>query len=117
MFAIGRLNGNNLRFGSIDLTTSQMYTGILTLLFPDLFPLSLSFVACYGFLMELTIRSVHYFCASVFLRQSDFDGYFLIKGILTIVLWLVGASAVVVGGHASLLGVDRNPFEPVEGTV
>ena len=27
MLAIGRLNGNNLRFGSIDLTTSQMYTG------------------------------------------------------------------------------------------
>jgi len=30
MFAIGRLNGNNLRFGSIDLTTSQMYTGMHT---------------------------------------------------------------------------------------
>ena len=34
-----------------------------------------------------------------------------------IVLWLVGASAVVVGGHASLFAIDRNPFESVEGTV
>jgi len=28
MFGIGRLNGSNLRVGSIDLTTSQLYTGI-----------------------------------------------------------------------------------------
>jgi len=29
MFAIGRLNGNNLVVGSVEVTTSQLYTGIL----------------------------------------------------------------------------------------
>ena len=32
MFAIGRLNGNNLVIASIEATTSQLYTGIF--LFP-----------------------------------------------------------------------------------
>ena len=31
MFAIGRLNGNNLVVGSVEVTTSQLYTGILLL--------------------------------------------------------------------------------------
>lgn len=28
MFGIGRLKGNNLRIGSIDVTPSQLYTGV-----------------------------------------------------------------------------------------
>jgi len=29
MFGIGRLNGQNLRIGSLDISTSQLYTGTL----------------------------------------------------------------------------------------
>lgn len=56
MFGIGRLNGNNLRLGSIDLTTSQMYTGIL--------PSPTAMLAR----MELIIRIVYHLCAAILLR-------------------------------------------------
>jgi general stress protein CsbA len=102
MFAIGRLNGNNFHLGSIDVTTSQLYTGTLTFFFT-----------------KLTVsRFVHHFCTIVLLCKSHFHWYTpMIQTIDFAVLWLVGASCVVVGGHASLFAIDRNPFEPAEANV
>lgn len=57
MFGIGRLNGNNLRFGSIDLTTSQLYTGMLSLI------------------LVLTSRFVCYKCAASLLSKSGLNWY------------------------------------------
>jgi hypothetical protein len=60
MFAIGRLNGNNLHFASVDLTTSQLYTGMFhSLPHADL------------------RRFVCHFRSSLFHCQSDFYRYML----------------------------------------
>ena len=41
----------------------------------------------------------------------------MVPTIYIAVLWLVGASCVVVLGHASFFAIDRNPFEPAEANV
>jgi hypothetical protein len=97
MFGIGRLNGNNLHLGSIDVTTSQLYTGI-------------------SFLMWSHDRITCHFSTALFLCESYFHWYVTVDTLI-VVLWLVGASCVVVGAHASLFAIDRNPFEPVDSTV